>query len=71
MANAIRFNFPREINIWKSPIDFHTLFDISIETKGNFGLSYHVNFIRVVRNDIQEYVGDYLFNGNVNFFSYP
>ena len=54
MANAIRFNFPREINIGKTPIDFHTLFDISIETKGNFGLSYHVNFIRVVQNDIQE-----------------
>ena len=54
MANAIRFNFPREINVGKTPIHFHTLFDISIETKGNFGLSYHVNFIRVVQNDIQE-----------------
>ena len=47
MATIIRFNFPREIRIGKTPNDFQSGLGDSIETKGNLGLSYPINLVRV------------------------
>ena len=71
MATIIRFNIPREIKIGKTPNNFQSWLDNPIETNGNLGLSYSVNFVRVVENDIQAYICSYLFHGNANFFWYP